>query len=67
MSHTPGPCDCYVNVLGEVVHCPLHAAAPDLLEALQYCTRLLEGRGHGGLAGTILGKAAIAKATKVTK
>lgn len=40
----------------------LIAAAPDLLEACRYMLTLLTDMGHGGTAGAILGRAAIARA-----
>lgn len=37
MKHTPGPtnenCPCSVSTGGNFIFCPLHAAAPELLEA----------------------------------
>ena len=35
MTHTPGPCGCKVDAGYEIYHCQLHAAAPELLEALK--------------------------------
>lgn len=37
--HTPGPCKCYVHVdkdpsRSRIVHCPLHEAAPRMLELI---------------------------------
>lgn len=40
----------------------LIAAAPDLLDACKYMHKLLFDMGHGGLAGAVIGEAAIAKA-----
>jgi hypothetical protein len=41
-THTPqAPCDCYLDD-DHLMACPLHASAPELLEALQAVARALD-------------------------
>lgn len=35
-------CECRINYREEIVYCPLHKAAPELLEALRMALRYLE-------------------------
>ena len=59
-------CDCIATYHGQVEHCPLHAAAPDLLAALQvlvltpHILYYLEANDRRALKQA---QAAIAKAT----
>ena len=78
--HTPGPfcagelaCGCRVLVarddLGErrdSVYCQLHAAAPELLEALTAIEQIFDGRQPIGVPGAVMmARAAIRAATGV--
>ena len=64
--HTPGPCQgerpCLERIDGKIVHCRLHAAAPELLASLQRLVTQMED--EGGWEGYSLNeaRAAIAKA-----
>jgi hypothetical protein len=68
--HTPGPCGCYYQVAvlkfplkGRIVYCPTHAAAPDLLAALEEFATMAEQNNYHAMDMALdRARAAIAKA-----
>lgn len=68
--HTPGPCGCewrgrWGYALGSIRYCSLHAAAPDLLGALEFIVTIADLGDLQNSHEVILlkARAAIAKAT----
>jgi hypothetical protein len=57
------PCGCRPLTWGEIAYCPLHAAAPELLAALEELATMAEQNNYHGMDMALdRARAAIAKA-----